>query len=278
MLTSDIVPGGGPAAPDDSEAPMGEIQRPGALYKQVAAAIRDAIASGEFPPGAPLPSETQLIARYGVSRPTVRNAIAALRTEGLIEVIHGKGSFVRGAGTPVLTLERTVTRDDAGNFTTGQDTWKPAEEPAVYRTKTTAATGALLGLGEGEALFGVDRLLTDLTTGTRALHRTLIPFATAEGTALAEHPDMEPERIYALLTVAGHDLSWAETTRARMPLPDERATLQLADAVPVIHTTRTTLGNDDRPLVLEELTASGDRAQLTYRITANQANQAQLTA
>ncbi|MFI1950687.1 GntR family transcriptional regulator [Streptomyces xinghaiensis] len=257
---------------------MGEIQRPGALYKQVAAAIRDAITTGEFPPGAPLPSETQLIARYGVSRPTVRNAIAALRTEGLIEVIHGKGSFVRSAGNPVLTLERTVTRDEAGNFTTGQGIWKPVEEPAIHRTTTTAATGVLLGLDEGEALFGVDRLLTDPTTGTRALHRTLIPFATAEGTALAEHPDTDPERIYALLTKAGHDLSWTETTRARMPLPDERATLQLADAVPVIHTARTTLDNEDRPLILEELTASGDRAQLTYRLTATGPEQAQPTA
>ncbi|MTE20052.1 GntR family transcriptional regulator [Streptomyces sp. TRM43335] len=256
---------------------MGEIQRPGALYKQVAAAIRDAIASGEFAPGAPLPSEAQLIARYQVSRPTVRNAIAALRSEGLIDVIHGKGSFVRGAPTPVLTIDRTVTRDTAGHFTTGHDAWKTAEEPSVYRTKTTATTGPLLALDEGEALFGVDRLLTDPATGTRALHRTLIPFATAEGTALAEHPDTEPARIYALLTEAGHTLSWTETTRARMPLPDERTTLQLPDATPVIHTTRTTLGRDDRPLILEELTTSGDRAQLAYRITADSPHQAQPT-
>ncbi|NJQ00569.1 GntR family transcriptional regulator [Streptomyces zingiberis] len=257
---------------------MGEIQRPGALYQQVAAAIRDAITTGEFPPGAPLPSETQLIARYGVSRPTVRNAIAALRTEGLIEVIHGKGSFVRSTANPVLTLERTVTRDQAGNFTTGHEAWKPAEEPTVHRTTTTATTGPLLGLDEGEALFGVDRLLTDPTTGTRALHRTLIPFTTAEGTDLAENPDAAPERIYALLTEAGHHLSWTETTRARMPLPDERTTLQLADAVPVIHATRTTHGTDDRPLILEELTTSGDHAQLTYRITATSSEQAQATA
>lgn len=138
--------------------------------------------------------------------------------------------------------------------------------------------GRTPGPGEGEALFGVDRLLTDPTTGTRALHRTLIPFATAEGTALAEHPDAEPAEIYTLLAEAGHDLSWAETTRARMPLPDERATLQLADAVPVIHTTRTTLGRDDRPLIVEELTASGDRAQLTYRITADGPKRVQPTA
>jgi GntR family transcriptional regulator len=47
---------------------MSEIQR-GALYRQVAAAMREAIATGEFPPGAPLPSEAQFIARYGCRAP-----------------------------------------------------------------------------------------------------------------------------------------------------------------------------------------------------------------
>lgn len=239
---------------------MSEIQRPGALYRQVAAAIRDAIASGEYPPGSPLPSEAQLIRRYQVSRPTVRNAVAALRSEGLIEVIHGKGSFVRGTPSPVLTIDRSATAGDTGE-------WQEAEKPHVYRTKTTATTGPLLDLGKDEALFGVDRLLTDPATATRVLHRTLIPFATAEGTELAEQPSAEPTRIYALLAEAGHTLWWSETVRARMPLPDERATLQLQDATPLLETTRVTHGAKDRPLILEVLRTSADRAQLAYSIT-----------
>lgn len=247
---------------------MSEIQRPGALYRQVAAAIRDAIASGEYPPGAPLPSETQLIERYQVSRPTVRNAVAALRSEGLIDVIHGKGSFVRGTPAPALTINRTVGRNSGGAFTTDAGTeWQQPEGPQIYRNKTTANTGPLLGLEEDEALFGIDRLLIDTTTGTRALHQTLIPYATAEGTELAEHPDTEPARIYALLAEAGHTLWWSETVRARMPLPDERTTLQLQDATPILETTRITHGTKDHPLILEVLRTSADHAQLTYRIT-----------
>jgi GntR family transcriptional regulator len=247
---------------------MSEIQRPGALYRQVAAAIRDAIASGEYPPGTLLPSETQLIERYKVSRPTVRNAVAALRAEGLIEVIHGKGSFVRGLPAPVLTIERAVSRASGGAFTIdGGAEWQQAEAPSIYRTHTTASTGPLLGLQEDEALFGVDRLLTDPATGTRALHQTLIPFATAEGTPqLAQRPDTEPAAIYALLAEAGHALWWSETVRARMPLPDERATLQLQDATPLLETTRVTHGTKDQPLILEVLRASADHAQLGYHI------------
>ncbi|WP_327224839.1 GntR family transcriptional regulator [Streptomyces platensis] len=249
---------------------MGEIQRPGALYQQVAAEIRSGITAGEYKPGAPLPSESQLIDRYQVSRPTVRKAIAALRAEGLVEVIHGKGSYVRAVPVPAVTIERTITRSGK-TFRTGHQAWHEVEAPTVYRTTTTATTGPLLGLPEGEALFAVDRLLADPHTETRALHRVLIPFATAadEAEQLGEAPDTEPEQIYAILTAAGHKLTWDETVSARMPLPDERTTLQIPDATPIVHATRVTRGTDQRPLILEELRAGADRTQLAYRITAD---------
>ncbi|NGO42104.1 GntR family transcriptional regulator [Streptomyces ureilyticus] len=250
---------------------MTEIQRPGALYQQVAAAIREAILAGEFAPDSLLPSEAQLMARYGVSRPTVRNAIAALRAEGLIDVRHGKGSFVRADGQPALTIERRVSRTADGRFVMPNgDVWDEAEEPSTYRTRTTKATGRLLELGEEEALFGCDRLLVDSGTGTRAMHRTLIPFEVAEGVPLlAEEPCKRPAAIYWVLTQAGHKLWWSETVRAHMPLPDERTTLQLPDATPILHLARITHGTDDRPLILEELRVGADRAELAYRITAD---------
>ncbi|MGV9993856.1 GntR family transcriptional regulator [Streptomyces sp. NPDC003374] len=250
---------------------MTEIQRPGALYQQVAAAIREAILSGEFAPDSLLPSEAQLMARYGVSRPTVRNAIAALRAEGLIDVRHGKGSFVRSDGQPALTLERRIGRTAEGKFVMPNgDVWQEAEEPSTYRTHTAKDIGRLLQLGEEEALFGCDRLLTDPGTGTRAMHRTLIPFEIAEAVPLlGKEPCKPPAAIYWVLTQAGHKLSWTETVRARMPLPDERATLQLPDATPILHMARVTHGTDDRPLILEELRIGADRAELAYRITAD---------
>lgn len=249
---------------------MTEIQRPGALYQQVAAAIREAILSGEFEPGAPLPSEAQLIERYQVSRPTVRNAVAALRAEGLVEVRHGKGSFVRSDGQPAVTIERRVSHTRDGKFVMPSGSvWNEAEEPTPYRSRTTKATGQLLALGEEGALFTCDRLLTDPASGTRAMHRTLIPFEVAQGTSLAEAPNTPPASAYEILTQAGHKLWWSETVRARMPLPDERGALQLPDATPVLYLARVTHGTDDRPLILEELRVGADRAELTYRITAD---------
>ncbi|MFF9898644.1 GntR family transcriptional regulator [Streptomyces longispororuber] len=250
---------------------MTEIHRPGALYQQVAAAIREAILSGEFAPDSLLPSEAQLMTRYQVSRPTVRNAIAALRAEGLIDVRHGKGSFVRSDGQPAVTLERRVTQVRGGGFTLPDGTeWDEVEAPSAYRSHTTKETGPLLHLGEEEALFCCDRLLADPATGTRAMHRTSIPFEVADAIPhLAESPDQQPVAIYGLLAGAGHKLTWSETVHARMPLPDERTALKLPDATPLLHLARITHGTDDHPLLLEELRVGADRAELAYRITAD---------
>jgi DNA-binding GntR family transcriptional regulator len=56
--------------------------------------IRDKIASGEYPPGAKLPTMRQLMEHYRVSAEPVRTAILTLKAEGLIEGHQGKGVFV----------------------------------------------------------------------------------------------------------------------------------------------------------------------------------------
>lgn len=69
-----------------------------ALYRQIADRWRSLITSGLMAPGDRLPSETQLIERYGVTRPTVRHALDVLHHEGLTKPIHGMGVFVAGGG------------------------------------------------------------------------------------------------------------------------------------------------------------------------------------
>lgn len=64
-----------------------------AVYEQLAAILREQIRTGRYPPGQRLPSEQALAAEHHVSRPTVRQALAVLRTERLIETLDGVGSF-----------------------------------------------------------------------------------------------------------------------------------------------------------------------------------------
>ncbi len=63
------------------------------LWQQVADDLRNDIQTGHLSPGSRLPSETELAYQYGVSRVTIRHAIRSLSDEGLVEAVHGRGTF-----------------------------------------------------------------------------------------------------------------------------------------------------------------------------------------
>ena len=68
-----------------------KVQR---LYLQVAQQLQQLIAGGEFEVGARLPAERDLASQFGVSRPTIREAMIALEIAGLVEVRSGSGVYV----------------------------------------------------------------------------------------------------------------------------------------------------------------------------------------
>ncbi len=66
-----------------------------ALYVQIFAHFRERILDGSLPPGARLPTELELAKQYAISRGTVRQAMGALVSEGLLDRVQGRGTFVR---------------------------------------------------------------------------------------------------------------------------------------------------------------------------------------
>lgn len=71
-----------------------EHDSPLTAWGQVHRDIRRRIDVGEFAPGSRIPSEAELVARYGVSRVTVRRAIEALGSDGYVHSRRGSGTFV----------------------------------------------------------------------------------------------------------------------------------------------------------------------------------------
>lgn len=65
------------------------------LYRQIQSEVREHIQSGELAPGSRLETEHELMARYEVSRATVRQALAGLVNDGLVEIRRGLGTYVR---------------------------------------------------------------------------------------------------------------------------------------------------------------------------------------
>lgn len=66
----------------------------GRLYERVARDLGSKILDREYPVGSRLPAERHLAQSYGVSRPTMREAIIALELDGLVEVRMGSGVYV----------------------------------------------------------------------------------------------------------------------------------------------------------------------------------------
>lgn len=80
----------------------------GPLYRQIADHLRRKIESGELEEGMQVPTEDQLMATYHTSRNTVRGALKELTTRGLVQTLHGKGTFV---SERVSTIVTTLTTD-----------------------------------------------------------------------------------------------------------------------------------------------------------------------
>lgn len=69
--------------------------KPKKVSTQIAEQIRASILSGEFNPGEKLPPERELAEMFGVSRPSVREALNLLASSGLVETHQGGGTVVR---------------------------------------------------------------------------------------------------------------------------------------------------------------------------------------
>lgn len=70
------------------------VRPPTRLTREIAERIADEIATARLPPGAKLPTEQEMVAAMGVSRTVIREAVAALRAQGLIVTRQGAGAFV----------------------------------------------------------------------------------------------------------------------------------------------------------------------------------------
>ncbi|ORB62219.1 GntR family transcriptional regulator [Mycolicibacterium tusciae] len=120
------------------------------LAARVVAGLKDKILAGDLPAGSKLPSETELIEEFGVSRTVIREAVTRLRAEGLVETFHGRGSFVLAVPEPTsFTVGSTAIRThqdvlDMIDFRLGIETEAAALAAARCDTAGRAALQAAL--------------------------------------------------------------------------------------------------------------------------------------
>lgn len=244
------------------------------VYRQIADQLRNAITRGEFTPGAKLPSERVLMDRYQTSRVTVRQAIAVLGAEGLIDVEHGRGVFVRSR-PPLRRLgrERLGRRErEAGKGAFLSDAMAAGREASaeveVARGVVPPEVAERLHLLQGDqVLIRRRRMLAD--GQPVQLATSYLPLQLVEGTQI-EQADTGTGGTYARLEELGHRLGrFQEDLSARMPLPDEARALRLGAGVPVIRVVRTAFDEQGAPVEVNEMVLAADRYELTYMLPAD---------
>lgn len=63
-------------------------------WRQIEVILLERITNGRYGPGVLMPSENELVLEFGLSRNTVRRALAALRYEGWVSPVCGRGTYV----------------------------------------------------------------------------------------------------------------------------------------------------------------------------------------
>ena len=86
-----------------------KVKETSAKYEGIVRWIREQIEAEELQPGERIESEYQLCDRFGVSRQTVRHAIAVLEKEGMIEKRRGSGTYIKESG--IIGVRRKKKND-----------------------------------------------------------------------------------------------------------------------------------------------------------------------
>ncbi len=239
---------------------METIDRKGgsALWHQIGEILAADIAAGTLAPGEKLPTEPELMQRFGVSRFTVRQALSHLEQRGLVRAEQGRGTFVhRGV------LDYTLSKRTRFHKNLIEQGFEPGAELLVH--ETVPATERIA------------RYLK-LTVGVMVIHRRGV--MTADGVPVelgdsyypAERfPDFEKARLLhptisaALASYGVIDYERLSTEiEARMPTAGEARILRQPKSMPLLVTRKVDADAAGVPITYSESVWPAER--ITFNV------------
>jgi GntR family transcriptional regulator len=230
------------------------------LYRQIEEALRERIRSGVLRPGAQVPTEPELMAEYGVSRATVRQALAGLIAEGLLEIRRGLGTYVTAP-----RFEHTI----GGFYSFSREIERHGLQPGtkVLDLRTMPAVDVVaesLGVPAGTKVVALRRLRLagpdPLVVETSHLPATRFPGL--------ETVDFSQVRLYDTLM----NRYGCRPTRARetfepiLLTADEAALLDQRRGEPALRVERIAYDQDDIPIEFCRSTVRGDRYRYSVEL------------
>ncbi|MFE7383500.1 GntR family transcriptional regulator [Streptomyces zhihengii] len=251
-------------------------------YERIAGQLRERIRAGELKPGQRLPAETALAKEHRTSLPTMRDALALLLSEGLIDKKHGVGNFVR--------KPRNLVRRDNARHQWEKDRARAGEAERQTTGATERDTGLTISDLEFRATFADVPANEDLAEhfgvapGTLLLERIYrtnhrdedVPFNIARSYLVRDmivanpalmDPSNEPwpGGTQNQLHTVGIELDRVvERVTARPPTVEESEELGLQGGVAVIVLRKTSIDTNGRVVEVSDVVLPGDRTELIF--------------
>lgn len=249
-------------------------------YKQLADQLRAQIESGDLQPGALLPPESELVRMTSLNRTTVRAALKLLRSQGLVDVQRGRGTFVRA--------HRLIRRYPLDGLRTehaliGQPMPPPYGDLWSVQTGTTANVEVIREYERTEATSEVlEAFNVPEDSGLEVLRRrylfvidgrphqlvwSYLRWSAVNGTSATDPDNERPDRgTMAQLHDLGIEVTSADVTaRTRMPTPEEVRQLDIAEGAPVFAMRRIMYAGS-APVEFGESIVPGDRVELAFHV------------
>jgi DNA-binding GntR family transcriptional regulator len=203
-------------------------------YLQIANYIRDRIIRGELPPGEAVPSERQIVADWGVSRPTAARVLQALRADGLVESRQGLGTvvttpqFTRGSHERHVVIRRSGRiRSPNGRAEIRQSELVPA--PADVRNVFSLSEADALALRRKRVSFDGDE--TPRSSSVTWLHPSIAQMEPR----LATLEDLPDEVVTYVEQATGRTAKlYRERVLARLATDEDAADLALSQPAAVM--------------------------------------------
>lgn len=217
------------------------------LYTQIKEALRAKIIDGTYVAHQRLPSESEMINAFGVSRITVRQAMNDLQKEGLVFKVHGKGTFV---AMPSISQELTHLQGFAEAMSQlGHETF--SEVFGLANVKGSSIVCAKLGLADGERVTEIRRV--------RYLNRepVSVDYSWVRyeiGSHLTKHNLRDKDLFFLLENELGQPLHSADVEiDASSASAEIAARLKMTPNSPILLLERLTYASQNKPLVFEYL-------------------------
>jgi len=227
-------------------------------YAAVRQQLIQDIAAG-MQPHDPLPSERELMARYGVSRMTVREALGRLADEGRVYRVQGSGTFVADPDTISKSLSLTSFSEDirARRMTPG------SRLVTASREEADAAVARDLVLSPGAPVHHLERVRT--ADGTpMCLEEVWLPVDVVG----EELPATQLDSLYKRLEALGAAPERADQTiRATVVDARQAKLLGVAPHSPALVVSRTTYDGRGRPVERGRSTYRADRYDFQVSVT-----------